>query len=130
MLRHANFEIKLLEEIHAEQAIDAVVWKLVRVDPELVKSEPKRLEVSHTEPVALLRHCVGRANARDRISIARAVTDTIEDLREDQRHGGAGIEREPEVPKSVGPLQPRPYDDDALIISFELSERHGMNHGR
>lgn len=121
---------RILQEVHAEEAIDAVNRKLVRVDPKVVESEPERLEVSHTEPVALLGYRVGGANTRDRVSVTRAVTETVENLGEDQRHGRASVERELPVARSIRPVQSRPHDDNALIISFELGDRHGMNHGR
>jgi hypothetical protein len=130
LIRHAHLEIEPPEEVHAEQTLDAVIRKLMRVDPKVVEPEPERLEVSHAEPVALLRRFIGGADARDLVSVARAVTEVIEDIGENQRHGRPGIEREPYLARPEGALQAPPHDDDALTTSLELSDCHGMNHGR
>ena len=69
----------------------------MRVDSEVVESEPERMKVPHTEPVTLLGRRVGAADACDLVSVARAVPETVEDLGNDQRHGRTSIERELQV---------------------------------
>lgn len=66
-----------------------------------------------------------RTQDRDRFTLARAVAELVEDLRNDDRFGGRGIHREPDRCGRARASPDQATNDDEIARAIEARDLHG-----